>query len=388
VNTKKAFFSLIIIFFVFFLFGEIIVRFFFTQADYGDFRTSAFYKPSLSLPLELSPNQDCYLKGLDFDIRVKTNSLGYRCEEFRQEKSRDALRLLCLGDSFIFGWGVNYEDSFCFRLKGELSKLIAAGKKTQNIEVINAGFADGYSPDSYDLYLRKEGLSLQPDIVLVGIFVWNDLSDILDNDWLQVDKRGLPLKIKSRVYEIDKNGNRVSTSGLPWYRRWPIVKNSQLLAYLLRKPTMFFYIREIYKNARYMFHDPWPIQLQEAMKKFEIVMEDIKKQCDEAKAELLVLLIPSPNQLPGGEKYDFIYSASLVNAKNRFYPQECFKKSLQKLNIAFYDTYHILSEDMTMEKKTVDDYYFRFNGHWRPKSHLLIAQNIAKVILTRMKKYE
>jgi len=46
------------------------------------------------------------------DVRVKTNSLGLRAKEFNKEKLKSTIRIICLGASPTFGWGVNQEQAY------------------------------------------------------------------------------------------------------------------------------------------------------------------------------------------------------------------------------------------------------------------------------------
>jgi hypothetical protein len=70
---------------------------------------------------------------------------------------------------------------------------------SEPIEVINAGFAAGYSPDTYYLYQKNEGLTLRPDAIVVGLYVGNDLDSdkAFENEWPETDRNGLPLRIRN-----------------------------------------------------------------------------------------------------------------------------------------------------------------------------------------------
>lgn len=103
------------------------------------------------------------------DIPVRINSQGFRDREYAS-KGPTALRILGLGDSFAFGFGVNEEETYLARLEA----LLNDGKA----EVINAGLA-GMGPDSEARLLEMEGPRLDPDLVLVGFYVGNDLIDVL-----------------------------------------------------------------------------------------------------------------------------------------------------------------------------------------------------------------
>jgi hypothetical protein len=48
---------------------------------------------------------------------IAINSLGLRGRDAAAEKPPGAFRILCLGDSYVFGWGVDDEESFPARLE-------------------------------------------------------------------------------------------------------------------------------------------------------------------------------------------------------------------------------------------------------------------------------
>lgn len=95
---------------------------------------------------------------------VKTNSFGFRTHEI---KSKNKTRIICLGASPTFGWGVKYEDTY--------PVVIENGLKNKNIEaeVINAGEI-GYSSYQGLKLLKNTILDLKPDIITVS-YVINDV---------------------------------------------------------------------------------------------------------------------------------------------------------------------------------------------------------------------
>jgi hypothetical protein len=83
---------------------------------------------------------------------VSTNSLGMRSPEL--EGARDRPRVLCLGDSVTFGWGVAYEHSFPARLAAAM-----------DVETVNAG-VPAMKPDSIAAWATLHAGEIQPDLVI------------------------------------------------------------------------------------------------------------------------------------------------------------------------------------------------------------------------------
>lgn len=108
-------------------------------------------------------------RGIPF--RVITNSQGLRnSTDFQIDKPENVFRILAIGDSFTFSFGVNNADAWTHLLEENLNQL-----SDQKIEVINAGFPGYTIKDEFE-YLQQKGLKLHPDLVILGAFE-NDLND-------------------------------------------------------------------------------------------------------------------------------------------------------------------------------------------------------------------
>lgn len=189
------------------------------------------YKKSDFLPFELLPNVNRVHIGNthEFSYTVRTNSLGYRMNEFSQVKADDEFRILMLGDSMTFGYGVEVEDNFPSKLETKLNKYLKLnGVESKKVKIINAGFADGKSPDTYYLYLKKVGLDLNPDLIIVNYFINNDVADLDDTVWEKVDEQGLPEKIVSRTTYIDDDYTRLKNAYQNWKFSIPVLRDSNL----------------------------------------------------------------------------------------------------------------------------------------------------------------
>lgn len=112
-----------------------------------------------------------------------TNSRGFRGAEFSVEKSSGGPRILCLGDSCVFGWGVDDANTYPALLHKRLAR---AG--LSSAEVINAG-VPGYSSWQALAWYREELFRLKPDVLVVYIG-WNDLFESRPELGTQLGKGG------------------------------------------------------------------------------------------------------------------------------------------------------------------------------------------------------
>jgi lysophospholipase L1-like esterase len=91
--------------------------------------------------------------------RVHINAAGFRD---RERGPAEGPRLLALGDSSVYGFGVSDAAVFTARLEGMLD----------GVGVINGG-VPGYSTEQALNRLSREGLAMEPDVLLVAT-LWSD----------------------------------------------------------------------------------------------------------------------------------------------------------------------------------------------------------------------
>jgi len=93
-----------------------------------------------------------------YRIEYKINSKGLRDDETTYEKPSSIFRIVIVGDSHTFGYGVPIEKHF--------SKLIES--YLEGVEVINMG-VNAFGLDQMLLYLKSEGFRYQPDLVVAYV---------------------------------------------------------------------------------------------------------------------------------------------------------------------------------------------------------------------------
>lgn len=127
----------------------------------------------------LAPGQDGQERVRhSYDYRFHTNALGLRHGEIG-EKRPGVTRVLVLGDSQVFGVGVNETETIPAVMQARLD-----AKGPGRWEVINAGV---YGYDTFDERCLFEGLApmLKPDLVIVTVFADNTVTPEPGNDLSQ-----------------------------------------------------------------------------------------------------------------------------------------------------------------------------------------------------------
>ena len=126
----------------------------------------SYIEPSSVLGTRLVPGFDGFGP---LDVAMKVNSQGFRDREHKWEKEPGTFRIIGVGDSFTFGWGIAQEETFLRRLEANLEM-----KTKEQFETINAG-VPGWGLNSYYLFLEHVGKRYAPDVVIVAYYV-DDMS--------------------------------------------------------------------------------------------------------------------------------------------------------------------------------------------------------------------
>lgn len=132
------------------------------------------HRPAELYGFELVPNQ----RAFNVASPVTTNSEGFRGPELR-DRSDVGFRVLCIGDSFTFGYGVSDSETY----PRQLEHLLLEDWRERGPEVLNAG-VQGYATYHEMDFLESRGLLLQPDAVVLAVY-YNDLVARPDGDYAE-----------------------------------------------------------------------------------------------------------------------------------------------------------------------------------------------------------
>ena len=123
------------------------------------------------------------------------NRLGYRGREVAEARTPGRPRIVMLGDSITFGYGVRDGETF--------SAVIET--LDPRLEVVNLG-VQGYGTDQELLKLEREGFAYAPDVVVLNVCLANDL---LDN----ASARSIYDGVYPKPYFLLEDGRLVEVAG-------------------------------------------------------------------------------------------------------------------------------------------------------------------------------
>ncbi|MBC8500294.1 MAG: hypothetical protein ISS25_02670 [Nanoarchaeota archaeon] len=331
-KSQKKYWILVIIILILFLIDQ---KFFLGESK-------ARYNYDDSLLWILKPN-------LDKNI----NSKGFMDYEHEYEKLDHTKRIILLGDSFM-GTIINSS------LENTYPRLLEKMLNEYNLdyEVINLGVS-GYGTDQELLMLKKEGLKYNPDIVVLGFYMENDIPDnskkifevtegeLVENKKIGFKANKLLFKILSSVAGRSATYNMFTKYG--------------------GSMTHILIISGIYSHIPYygwkIFEDLELKYLDDDVEKTKILLKEFQQVCEENNISLYILLIPSILEINND-----IQTHNFTKPKDLNFEQ--IKNEiitfLEENNIRYIDLYRIFSE----EKSRL---YVKNNIHWNIKGQEIAA---------------
>jgi lysophospholipase L1-like esterase len=233
------------------------------------------------IPGIFEPNQHfLYKDNPKIPFKVFINSLGFRGPEITLKKASKTIRILCLGDSNTFGYVVDDDETYPYRLQ---SLFVQEDKM---VEVINGGVGGTTIVDQF--YFLKKSIKIEPDIVILTFFI-NDINDL---------NRHEPLYIS-----IEKN--RKLKSSYAFRAVFKIIRDTALFQIFLRFKSKIKIILDLetppQKNRN--FYNLGKYDEIILRKKYADYLREMDKYLKNKSVKFMFIILPSHHQI--GEKTEF-----------------------------------------------------------------------------------
>ncbi len=137
-------------------------------ADFLAGKASPEVAPTGRMELIFPPGNVQEFKTVDFTYTARINNWGLREREIAPERN-GKYRILGIGDSFTYGWGIESEQTWLRLLENNLQK------DGYNVETINCG-KPGDGPPAYAATAEKVIPIFKPDLVIVGMLQGDDIA--------------------------------------------------------------------------------------------------------------------------------------------------------------------------------------------------------------------
>lgn len=127
----------------------------------------------INLSLIFPPNRQTFYQTPEYSCLAETNNLGFRGKKTHHKK-KSKYRIVIIGDSFTYGWGLNFEETWPYLIEKKLKE------NNINAEVLNLGVPGGNST-IYKKIAQRALPYLKPDLTIIAIEQGGDLAQIKKN---------------------------------------------------------------------------------------------------------------------------------------------------------------------------------------------------------------
>ena len=185
--------------------------------------------PDLDLGTYISPNATFLDNHSENSYLVRTNSDSFRMNE-NTDLSKNRKRVLVYGDSFTFGWGLEYDKTYFAALKQQVEL------RYPQIQLLNSSVG-GYSSGHFKKLMERHIPVLKPR----GIIYFFNNNDIIDNAIIDQDYQVTQFTFKT-------NGEVVLNDVYPFPIWKRILLNYTPYSWLNRYSHLFVATKDILKS--------------------------------------------------------------------------------------------------------------------------------------------
>lgn len=296
------------------------------------------------------------------DVTVETNSLGYRNRELA---AKSAKRILFLGDSITLSDYLEEPDTFVRQVES-----LSAGR-TEPLETVNAGIG-GESLQTYLYVLEETGLSIEPDLVVVGLYL-NDFQssrsiklfhppEFLRGSWAA----------NYLFHVFSKKYAKLTRERNQWQENLPVIPESELQEWSHRIACCFSEMegdREDSSDFRKLVSEnimDWGGAWSEgAWDRMAKTLAEMKVSLDRAGVPMVVVLFPVSHQVETQRMFDF--------------PQRKAAVIAQQVGVPMLDMLPLLRE----AKSRSPERFFYDQCHYTPHASRVIAEHILAFLVEK-----
>lgn len=297
----------------------------------------------------LTPGYSGELVRSEFHTSIQIGQSGLRGKDPTPPRE-DTIRILILGDSQAWGFGVTDSQTFSVQLEELLSERFPE----RDIQVLNAG-VPGYGTADQLAFLETRGEEMQPDIVVVQFLSVNDLIENLSpaSEWAVIEDGMLTVR------STEEEGSETGMTFPNTVREW--LKDNSHVASLTFDVVGYLGVRA---GVLGEIDSLWG--------------EDFTEEQAQLGITYLVKIANKANEL--NANCIFLYTTGKAHATQDIYAQpksaSIVIEASRQANVPWIDSAKLLSMD---DQK--HNYYYPKNGHWTPEGHTAIARILEQYIL-------
>lgn len=288
----------------------------------------------------------------EISSEININSKGLRDKEIYYTNKNEEFRMLGLGDSFTFSY-TSYKNNFLTILEDSLNK------KNKKISIIKAG-VPGTGPDFYYNFYKKEGFKYNPDLILINLYIGNDITNIGEISSFSSTK-----------------DNVINISFFYTLKTW-LRHNSRLYTFIVGRikgiPSLKKKLNDkgISPDVYEVYNKTPSENLILKWSKLSSIIDDFKNY----NKKIIVNIIPSIFQIDKDQEKIFLKTRINDNYDVN-YPTERLEKMLLMKNVDYINPLSSLQKANSRKSLT-----YRTDGHFNSYANFIIANEIKDFLIS------
>ena len=276
---------------------------------------------------------------------IHINSKGLRGKDFDIEKAGDTTRILVIGDSFVFGVGVDEDHLMTTHLQRMLNE-----SSHGRYEVINMGVS-GYSTDQEYILFEELGKKLSPDVI-VFFFCSNDFAG---NLWdFAYDRYYKPYYVLNAQGELSKENAIVPVLTPAQQVKLWLAEETNIWNFFRTKQSNIGVVRQF---LSFFDIDTTRVPTDGEIELAAAIIRRFAVEAAEIHSSFIVTNTAHRGDAGGGRK-----------------SVQALAVELEKAQITYFDLWPVLDGARRQSPEKLWD--FPGNGHWNIDAHRLVAEAI------------
>jgi hypothetical protein len=339
--------------------AELFLRSFYPQRLEGtSLQGQRFSVPDAVLGMRYVPGATWRFSHPEYEVEYAINADGFRdATRHPVPKPDGTVRVLLLGDSFTFGMGVDYQDTWPVLVERHLEST-----GDQRLDIVKAG-VQGMDTRSEFLLMQELVHKYDPDVIVVGFLI----NDLYSNSLYGIEPEQAALVASA------ENGTR-GDAAESWLRtmKHTFVRNDSggtfHLLNLFRRTLLasdLLYCKLYITSARGEFiSEPWTPEVAEKVGITETLFKKMHAYTQSLGKQLIVLSIPQQFQVlylkeyPGSQEVD-------VAAFDRYFAEVAGRHGFAWIS-SLESFAHAKEEPATL--------FHRWDGHLTPAGNGIVAE--------------
>jgi hypothetical protein len=285
---------------------------------------------------------------------------------FRDDGVDRPVNSVFVGDSFVWGYGVDIADSVSERFESLTGK-----------DAVNMGMTSFTSPIQYARVFEKYAIRLKPRYLFVGFFIGNDFGDTLNfTEWEQARTgKSYPEWITDRI-------EGYNPQSMLYRIRRGLYGSFALYRFLSDRISLTVRDERDSDNIMHVKQGDLDLHLNEGqfpsrgpgVKERIMVREAlhaIKNTGKEHSVIPVIFIIPTKEDV----YQEYLEESAYAHYTDPRYAE--LVRTLEELRILYVDLLPVFRE----KAATGEQLYFDYDGHWNTKGHLLAARQIHEFLI-------